>query len=49
MAQVQGNGRVEDRGQRLLGEHHHALMEGLRDVLDAEAGLEEVLRYGRSD
>lgn len=44
MAQVQGDDPVEDRGQQVLGEHHHALLERLRDVLDTEAGLEEVLR-----
>lgn len=49
MAQVQGNDPVEDRGQQVLGEHHRPLLEGLRNVLGTEVGLEEVLHHGRSD
>ncbi|MBK3576526.1 hypothetical protein JHN63_22505 [Streptomyces sp. MBT65] len=49
MAQVQGNDPVEDRGQQVLGEHHRPLLEGLRNVLDTEAGLEKVLHHERSD
>lgn len=48
MSQVQGNDPVEDRGQQVLDEHHHALLESLHGVVAAEAGLEAVLRRAPS-